>query len=82
MKLRRTVLFALVAASLFGVSQSIRFGDVIRANSEKCTQMSGKVVKLKSGKQICLPSEMPVESLITCDEMIGLQSYKENNKNI
>jgi len=69
------MLFALVAASSFGVSHCIRFGDVIRSNSEKCIQMSGKVGKLKSGTKICLPSEMPVESLTTCDELIGLQRY-------
>lgn len=72
MKLKRSLLFVLAAAS-FGVSHSIRFGDVIRANSEKCARIHGQVVEIKTGTEVCLPSGLTVEGLTACDDRIALQ---------
>ena len=66
MKLKRAILFVLTAAS-FGVSEGMRCGDVIRANSDKCARIRGQVVELRTGTEVCLPSEMSVEGLTTCD---------------
>ena len=68
MKLKRALLFVVLVAASFGVSEGIRFGDVIRANSEKCARIHGQVVELRTGTEVCLPSEMSVEGLTACDE--------------
>ena len=73
MKLKRALLFVVLVAASFGVSEGIRFGDVIRANSEKCARIRGQVVELRTGTEVCLPSEMSVEGLATCDDRIASQ---------
>jgi hypothetical protein len=67
MKLKRAFLFVVLMAASFGVSEGMRFGDVIRANSEKCARIRGQIVELRAGTEVCLPSEMSVEGLTTCD---------------